>query len=193
MKFQPAVFRQGWTREITPRRLAAAKRFARFEQDKVALFPELVDLVEKPDVRLEAFRQGEIASHAEYRAARAAEWRALRRAIAALPQHTRRGLLRYWDHWCIGGAPGDPGYLAGFIRQAQAGYSFWSKLRELRQLKLMGEGRLPRDLLFNASTGSPKEPWRRRDYLDRDVARFRRKRSRKLGLERPPERQQHFS
>lgn len=190
MKFQPAVFRNGWAREITPRRLAAAKRFARRAQEKVALLPDLVAEVEQPEARLEAYRQGEIASHAEYRANRAREWRAHRRAIAALPEHTRRGLMRYWDNWCTNGNPGDPGFLAGFIRQAQTGVSFWAKLRELRQLKLMGEGRLPKDLFFNASTGQPPEPWRRRDYLDRDLSRFRRRRARKLGLERPPERQQ---
>ena len=54
----------------------------------------------------------------------------------------RAGLLRYWQ---ICQMPGSAAYLLGCIHKAKKGrVCFWHQLAELRRLRLIGQGRLPR-------------------------------------------------
>lgn len=173
--------------EMTPRRLAAIDRRLARERDAVALLPDLVAQVVTKDVDVARTQEGHSREHALWRAHRAKEWRAVRRRLAALPEHTRRGVLRYWDNWCASGNPGSPEYLATHVHSAERGVSFWTRLRVLRQLKLIGEGKLPKTFFFRPGE-QPEPSYRQRNWRDSDREHFRQRRARKLGLV-PVERQ----
>lgn len=178
MKFRRCAWEKSPTVEVGPRQLAAAARRLARQREAVALLPDLVAAVPTIADELAYMRTGIPEEHAYWRALHAAAWRRARRELEALPEHTRRGILRYWDRFSERSAA-DPCYLLSFIREAKRGVSFWARLRHLRLMELIGERRLPP----NWFEGRPKEPpWRMRDYLDHDVERFRRKRSRKRGL-----------
>jgi len=167
--------------EITPRKRAAINHRLSREREAVALLPDLVARVATPEEDIARSRVGARQEHEFWRNSRARDWREARRRLAALPEHTRRGLLRYWNNWCGNGNPAGPEYFTTFVTQAERGHCFWAELRVLRQFQLISQNRLPRTLLFRPGvTGEP--PYRRREWRDTNRDFFRRRRMRKLGL-----------
>lgn len=137
----------------TPRRVAAARRRERLEKDKVSLFPEMQAEVMTSGEYLARVRVHRVESAKEWRAHRAKGWREVRRRLSGLRPGARRGLMRYWET-SLG--PKDPEYLGSLITQHERdGVCFWHRLRELRILKLIGEGRLPRELVFKPLSNPP--------------------------------------
>lgn len=181
MKFIRCTFEKNYAgRPITPQRLAAANRFAQKQRDKVALFPELQATVEDPKDRLQAFAVGECESSAEWRARRAEDWRRARRELAELPEVARAGLMRFWQtsRW----VNHEPVALLSMILNVRRGKSYWSHMRRLRQIELIGQGKLPHGMFRQEADEHKATPWRFRDWRDRDLGRFRARRARKLGL-----------
>jgi len=138
---------------MTPRRLGAAKRRLERKRDAVALLPDLVAEVPTIEQDLADGETGGAREIASWRAQWAASWRRARRRIAALPEHTRLGLLRYWRTWT---GPTSPEYLLTFVHQAETQQlNFWQRMREHRQLQLIGEGRFPQDRVKAIFAGKP--------------------------------------
>lgn len=128
-------------REWTTRRLAAARRAVAREQDAVALFPELSRYATVAD-RVAEIDETSFYMVLRWRAFQAKAWRKARRALAAMPDAQRRGMIRYWNQSTC---PADPSYLLDALhRQRVTGHSPWSWLRFLRQLALVSAGKLPR-------------------------------------------------
>lgn len=175
MKFRRCTYAKDYVVEITDRKVAAAKRRLARQRDRVALLPDLVADVPSLEVEVARTVAGSNSEAKWWRDRWAQNWRDARRRLALLPSTARAGVLRYWNHWVDNDAPGSPEYFATIVEQAHKGISFWARLAELRRLKLIGEKRLP----FKRADLS--EPWRRRDWQDRDVNRFRQKRARRLG------------
>jgi hypothetical protein len=149
---------------MTPRRIAAARRRLAREREAVALLPDLAAQVATLEEDLAGSKIGGVQADAAVRARWACDWRRARRLLAAVPEPTRRGLLRYWNTW---GGPSTSEYLLTFIHQAMVGgRSFWTDLRIRRQMYLIGQGRYPKDriaLVFASNGGSgvfkqPREP-----------------------------------
>jgi len=100
--------------EITPRKLAAARRAVQREKDRYPLFPELVKHQTAED------RLASIAVE------RGTWWREMRERQAAIK--------RYWE---ICGCPGDPVYLLTIIHEHKARkVCYWHLMAELRRLRL---------------------------------------------------------
>ena len=181
MKFARCCYTKSDTVEFTPRKVAAVHRRLEQARDKVALLPDLVAQVPTPEQDMAKTLAGTAVAAAEWRNRRARSWREARRLLSLLPEHAREGVRRYWDNWCTNGNPADPEFLAGHAAAALKGRCYWSALRFLRQLWLVGQGRLPREMFFRQG-GSAEPAYRRRDWRDHDTAHFRRRRARKLGL-----------
>jgi hypothetical protein len=98
------------------------------------MFPELARF--RTVEEREAILACELARYyRDLRAFRASQWRKARRELAALPAITAAGVRRLWQAaWY----PGDPAYLLGVIREARAGKSAWTKLREWAQFNRRG-------------------------------------------------------
>ena len=145
MIFERCVYEKGYRgREITPRRIACAKRTLAREAEKVSLFPELAPQ-ETPEQRLGSFSEQEAENGKWWRQRRAQDWRRARRALDAMPVVQRRGLIKYFT---VGGMPKTPTNLLVLIDQAHRfNRSFWRDLRILRVLQLVGAGRLPRSMV----------------------------------------------
>lgn len=130
-------------REWTPRRIAAAAKAVQRERDSVPLFPEMARYTSVKE-RQADMDQFSIDMIQGFRDHSAKNWREARRLLRALPAITREGIIRYWNR---AGLPADPVYLLDVInderRRARGG---WTRLRELRQFFLAGQGRLPRNL-----------------------------------------------
>jgi hypothetical protein len=123
--------------------IAAAKRRLDRERAAVALLPDLVAKVATLEEDLAGTRGNGPRVDASWRDEWAAKWRQARRLLAAMPEHSRHGLLRYWNTW---GGPRSPEYILTFIHQAVVGgCSFWTMLRAHRQVYLIGQGRFPKD------------------------------------------------
>lgn len=129
----------------TGRRIAAAKRAIQRQLDAVPLFPELVKhrTVEE---RMDAMEAGSDAMIQSWRDNRADNWRKARRELRELPPLRQSGLSAYLAQ---AGCPGDPVYLLEMLREARTRCgNFWSRLRRLQQMRLVGAGRLPRETVF---------------------------------------------
>ena len=176
MKFRTCAYPKDYTVEMTPRKVAATKRRLARAKDAVALLPDLAAELPTVEQDIANTKKGGVASAKWWRDHWAQNWRDARRSMERLPEQTRRGLLRYWNHWVDSGAPGSPEYFATFVAQAHKGVSFWAKLRELRRFQLVGQGKLPFQRIHIT------DPWRHRHYNDHNLSRFRQKRARKLGL-----------
>jgi len=106
MKFNPHI--KATRREITPRRLAAARRALQAQADAVALFPELQPK-QTPQQRCEQFDQAAVEMVQRWRDAEADRWRRARRMFRALPPATRTQVeARFWDNRFM---PKTAGYL----------------------------------------------------------------------------------
>jgi len=126
--------------EVTPRKVAAAKRAIQADKDKCGLFQEMV-VHNTPEERLDAMAIHRREYWQEMRDGVAKTWRKARHQLRALPIVTRAGVARYWGQ---ARCPGHPAYLLTIIRDAANGKSAWSRLAKLRRLTLIGQGRLPR-------------------------------------------------
>jgi hypothetical protein len=171
MRFQPCIYKKDDRLELTPRKIAlTAKRLER-KRDKVALLPDLAAAVPTVDQEL-ARHAASVPTHAaDERRRRAVQWRQARRQLEAMPEQPRRGILRYWAEWS---GPLDPVYLLGFIDHAtRFGVSYWTTLRELRQLKLIGERRFPQDRVAAVFANTRNKPYR----FERDAAFFLKRRA----------------
>ncbi len=126
---------------VTDRKLGYARRAIQRSRDECPLFPELTDQ-RSPEQRMaDNERHGRIHWQ-NLRLTQAATWREVRRELATLRPSQRAGLLRYWQ---VCRMPGSAVYLLGCIGQIKRRrVCFWHKLAELRRLRLIGAGRLPR-------------------------------------------------
>ena len=119
--------------QITPRKLAAARRAVQREKDRYPLFPELLkhrnaaERLASIAVKRETWRQ-------EMRDRQAKLWRKVRQALRGLPPGPRAAIKRYWK---ICGCPGDPVYLLTLIHEHRARkVCYWHVMAELRRLRL---------------------------------------------------------
>ena len=148
MRFARCVYTKVESVEFSSRKVAAVNRRLQRNRDAVALLPDLVAKVPTPEQDMAATVSGTARSNKEWRDLRAAQWRRARRALDAMEGNRRRGVIRYWNEWVERGHPGDPGYLLTHILAAERGESFWGRMRQLRQLSLIAQGRLPKALFF---------------------------------------------
>ena len=138
---------------VTPRKLAYARRAIQRSRDACPLFPELTDQ-RSPEQRMEDNERHARLHWQNMRDTQAASWRKARRELATLRPSQRAGLLRYWQG---GGLPGSAVYLLGCIYAIKRHrVCFWHKLAELRRLRLIGAGRLPRPAAWKKF--SPAKP-----------------------------------
>jgi hypothetical protein len=142
MRFDRCPWRKNPTTPATPRRVAAVKRRLARNRDAVALLPDLAATVPSCEQELDTLQQQAELRVKRWRAWWAEGWRRARRELALLPALSRSGVLAYW---AIATGPKTPEYLQTFIREAACGCSFWTKLRELRQLELIGLRQFPSD------------------------------------------------
>lgn len=85
-------------REITPRRIAAARRALQKQADAVALFPELQPK-QTPQERCEQFEAETVAMVQRWRDHEAASWKRARRMFRALPPAQRAEVeARFWGN-----------------------------------------------------------------------------------------------
>jgi len=148
MKFACCAWEKIVTYVVTGRKRAAAERAVRRERESVALFPEL-SRETNADNRLASIAEGLQISAGEWRHERARAWRTARRSVCELPGTAGVAVLRYWNEAWTG--PRSPEYLATFALEARRGVCFWRRMADLRRLRLIGAGRLPRSFLSRAS------------------------------------------
>ena len=86
MKFQPHI--KAIRREVTPRRLAAARRALTRQAEAVALFPDLQP-TETPQQRCDRFDLDGVATVQRWRDAEADRWRRARRTLRTLSAEQR--------------------------------------------------------------------------------------------------------
>jgi hypothetical protein len=86
MKFQPHI--KAIRREVTPRRLAAARRALTRQAEAVALFPDLQP-TETPQERCDRFDLEGVATVQRWRDAEADRWRRARRTLRTLSAEQR--------------------------------------------------------------------------------------------------------
>ena len=97
MKFDPHIKATN-SREVTPRRLAAARRALQRQADAVALFPELQP-TQTPQERCEQADRDTVAMVQRWRDHEAASWKQGRRMFRALPPTTRAQVeARFWGN-----------------------------------------------------------------------------------------------
>lgn len=143
MKFATCAWKKEHTIELTERRVKATARRLAKEREAVALIPDLVNAVSSLGADLAALKKSGPECAAEWRAHFAELWRRARRALEVMADQPRRGLLRYWNSW---NGPSGPEFLLGFIHNVNVHkISYWTRMRELRQLTLIGQGRFPKE------------------------------------------------
>ena len=119
--------------EITPRKLAAARRAVQAQKDRYPLFPELLKHQTAED-RLAAVAIDREQWWQQVRDRRAQLWRRARQALRDLPPGPRAAIKRYWQ---ICGFPGDPDYLLSMIHNHKARkVCYWHVMAEVRRLRL---------------------------------------------------------
>lgn len=120
----------------SPQKIAAAARSVKKEQERFALFPELVKFASPLD-RITSKEADKKQYFDRLRNHQANTWRQARSIIRQLNAFSRSGLLRFWN---TSGYPKDAHYLLSMAKKARAGFSYWSKLAALRRLQLKGNG-----------------------------------------------------
>ncbi len=183
MKFNRCPWSKDVTVTMTVRRIAAARRRLAKEREAVALLPDLVAQVPTLEAELAAIADAAPSAAAEWREHWATQWRRARRGLESLPEHRRRGLLRYWSHWS---GPLSPEYLLTFIHQANQGLCFWKKMRELRQYALIGQKRFPLDRVATVFAEYSRIRFRGERYAKFYARRRAAKRARRRGEDLPP-------
>jgi hypothetical protein len=118
--------------QITPRKLAAARRAVQREKDRYPLFSELVKHQTAED-RLTSIAVEQETWWQEMRDRQAQRWRKARQALRDLPTGPRTAIKRYWE---ICGYPGNPVYLLTLIHEHRARkVCYWHVMAELRRLR----------------------------------------------------------
>lgn len=125
---------KGEANQITPRKIAAARRAVQREKDRYPLFPELLKH-QTADDRLASIAVERETWWQEMRDRHAQQWRKARQALRDLPTGPRAAIKRYWK---ICGCPGDPVYLLSIIHEHKARkVCYWHVMAELRRLRLI--------------------------------------------------------
>jgi len=114
-------------REVTPRRMAAARRAVARELAEIPLFPELAR-DSSAEERMERLQTESLEFRRRMRQDRAEAWRRARAAMRALPGVSAAGVAAYWARFRC---PGSPEYLADIITQVRRGESAWRMLRRI--------------------------------------------------------------
>jgi len=126
-------YSKGEPYEITPRKLAAARRAVQKEKDHNPLFPELLKH-QTAEERLATIAVERETWWQEMRDRHAKLWRKARQALRELPPGPRAAIKRYWN---ICGRPGDPVYLLAIIHEHRVRkVCYWHVMAELRRLRL---------------------------------------------------------
>jgi len=121
--------------QITPRKLAAARRAVQRQKDRYPLFPELVTH-NTPEERLDSIATHRTRWWQTMRDRQARQWRRARKASRDLPRGPKAAITRYWQ---VCGYPGDPVYLLSIIHEHKARrVCFWHVMAELRRIRLNG-------------------------------------------------------
>ena len=104
-------------REITSRRLSAARRAIQRDRDSWALFPEYVKH-HTAEERIAAVDEDVSAAFQLRRHQRAEAWRRARAALRQMPEQQRRDAMEFWQR---GIYPASPEYLLALIRSITTG------------------------------------------------------------------------
>lgn len=130
--------------------MAAARRAVERDKKQNALTPELVRH-QTAEERLAARNAEWAVTERDWRQRKACAWLDCRRRLRALPLTTRSGVMIWWNrsHY-----PPTPEYLAGVLTSVERGRCPWAELRRLRKLYLVGQGRLPRSVVFKAENNA---------------------------------------
>jgi hypothetical protein len=124
---------KGEAYQITPRKLAAARRAVQREKDRYPLFPELLKHQTAED-RLASIANEQEAWWQQMLDRHANMWRKARQSLNRLPPGPRAAIKRYWK---ICGCPGDPVYLLTLVHGHRARkVCYWHVVAELRRLRL---------------------------------------------------------
>jgi hypothetical protein len=119
--------------QITPRKLAAARRGVQKDKDRYPLFPELLKH-QTAEERLASIANEQETWWQLMRDRQANVWRKARQALRDLPTGPRAAIKRYWE---ICGCPGDPVYLLTIIDEHMTRkVCYWHVMAELRRLRL---------------------------------------------------------
>jgi hypothetical protein len=119
--------------EVTPRKLAAARRAIQKQKDRYPLFPELIKH-QTPEERLASIAVEREAWWQRMRDRHANVWRKAHQNLNSLPPGPRAAIKRYWE---ICGRPGDPVYLLTIIHEHRdRKVCYWYVMAELRRLRL---------------------------------------------------------
>src|ERR1700757_3676717 len=123
---------KGEAYQITPRKLAAARRAVQKEKDRYPLFPELLKHQTAED-RLASIAAKQETLVQEMREHQAQLWRKARQTLGDLPTGPRAAIKRYWE---ICGCPGDPVYVLTIIDEHKARiFCYWHVMAEIRRLR----------------------------------------------------------
>jgi hypothetical protein len=124
--------------EVTPQKLAAARRKVQRDRDSVALFPDLARYESAEQCAAEKVERCK-SWQQRMRDLTARKWREVRSAYRRLNPITADGLKRYWE---LGHIPGTPYYLASLVDRCLKGHSCWHDLVELKRLQLIRDGKM---------------------------------------------------
>lgn len=114
MRFARYPMRREDRREVTPRRISAAKRALIRQAEKLPLFADIIrETQPSPEERIKAMDDGFQWIVGEWRELRAAHWRKGRKMFMSLPDPVRVDLREKWGRiqW-----PGDGTYFCEFVR-----------------------------------------------------------------------------
>jgi hypothetical protein len=122
-------------REITSRRLSAARRAIQRDKDSWALFPEYVRH-HTAEERIAAVDEDVSEGFRLRRKHRADAWRRARAAVRQMPIQQRRDALEFWQR---GIYPASPEYLLGLIRSITTGrFNLAEYDREIESARRIG-------------------------------------------------------
>ena len=130
-------------REITSRRLSAARRAIQRDRDSWALFPEYVKH-HTAEERIAAVDEDVSAAFQLRRQQRAEAWRRARAALRQMPVQQRRDAMEFWQR---GIYPASPEYLLALIRSITTGrFKLAEYDREIESARRIGrQNRLSAD------------------------------------------------
>lgn len=141
--------------EVTPRKLAAARRAIERDRERCGLFPEMMQFTAVDD-RVDAITRHRQLWVADQRQHQADGWRKARRLLRDLPPITQAGVRRYWAK---GVFPGAPVYLLGLIHDAKVkGVCYWRRMAYVHRIKLIGAGHGCYFIPFEMKTPRPNLP-----------------------------------
>jgi len=131
--------------EYSPARMRAAQKAVITDHEKNALTPDLIRDVSASE-RLVRLDKAHHAYWLNLRNFQAKTWRAGRTLLRQLAPLTKKGTLLAWSKSSY---PADASYFTEFVREIACGKrNPWTDMRRRRQLFLVGQGRLPKNLFF---------------------------------------------